>query len=71
MPVTKSIVQKGSTGVIAGVTPRIGRLLRAVVTRLPFAQYDGYVGAYAEHYRDEYALERGEYALGRGDRASG
>jgi len=60
MHVPKSIVPKDSQRVAAGVTAGIGGLLRSALARLPFAQYEGYVGAYAEYYRDEYALGRGE-----------
>jgi hypothetical protein len=60
MHVPKSIVPKDSQRVVAGVTAGIGGLLRAALARLPFAQYEGYVGAYAEYYRDEYALGRRE-----------
>jgi hypothetical protein len=60
MHVPKSTVPKDLKGVIAGAMAGISGMLRAVTTRLPFAQYEGYVGAYAEYYRDEYALGRRE-----------
>jgi hypothetical protein len=70
MRVTKSIVPKDLSRVISGATIVFSRKLRAVMGRLPFAQYEGYVGAYAEYYRDEYTTGRRERTSGKRARRS-